>query len=125
MVMTPPHMQVHMEVLLSAGMPPIITVGEPGTQGATVFGIQGMGVKTPKAAAVAAATVGLASDIHTPKVGMFTMGLLSMILAAGVPAFVLLIGSTFSALGAAPNAHIIIEPVVTRSGIVTFSLAFL
>jgi hypothetical protein len=117
MVIMPPHMQVQVEELFKAGMPPSMTVAEPGAQGATVFGIQGMGVNTPKAAAVADATVGLASDMHTPNVGMFTMGLLSMMLAAGVPIIVLLVGSTLRALGAAPKLHIIIEPAVTNSGI--------
>jgi hypothetical protein len=117
MVITPPHMHVQVEVLLRAGMPPSIIVGEPGTHGATVFGMQGMGVNTPRAAAVADATIGLASDRHTPKGGMFTIGLLSMMLAAGVPIMVLLTGSTLSVLGATPKVHIIIEPVVTKSGI--------
>jgi hypothetical protein len=40
------------------------TVGEPGTHGAVVAGMHGMGVKTPRAAAVAEATVGLARDVH-------------------------------------------------------------
>jgi hypothetical protein len=110
-------MHVQVETLSNAGMPPSITVAAPGAQGATVFGIQGIGVNTPNAAAVADATVGLASDMHTPNVGMFTIGLLSMMLAAGAPQLTLLAGSTLSALGAAPNVHIIIEPAVTRSGI--------
>jgi hypothetical protein len=113
----PPHMHVHIEEMLSAGIPPIRTVGAPGVHGATVFGMHGIGVNTPKAAAVAEATVGFASDIQTPKVGMFTIGLLSMMFAAGVPALVLLVGSTLSALGAAPNVHIIIVPAVTSGGI--------
>jgi hypothetical protein len=117
MVITPAHKHVQVEVLFNAGMPPSMTVGEPGTHGATVFGMQGIGVNTPKAAAVADATIGLASDMHTPNGGIFTIGLLSMMLAAGVPIMVLLTGSTLRALGAAPKVHIIIEPVVTKSGI--------
>jgi hypothetical protein len=49
-------------VLFSAGIPPISTVGEPGAQGVVVAGMHGIGVSTPSAAAVAAATVGLAGD---------------------------------------------------------------
>jgi len=108
----PPQAQVHIEVLLRAGMPPIITVAEPGVQGA-VTGMHGMGVSTPSAAAVAAATVGLAMDMHIPNGGIFTMGAQSMIVAAGAPAIVLFIGSTFSVEGAMPNVHIIMAPVVT------------
>jgi hypothetical protein len=37
--------------------------------------MHGMGVKTPKAAAVAAATVGLAKDEHIPKGGTLTIGM--------------------------------------------------
>ena len=50
------------------------TVGEPGTQGAGITGKQGMGVKTPRAAAVALATVRLAKEVHMPKVGIFITG---------------------------------------------------
>src|SRR5437870_4664119 len=63
---TPPQLHMHLEVLFNAGIGPIITVGEPGAQGAGVTGTQGIGVSTPRAAAVAAATIGLASDWHIP-----------------------------------------------------------
>lgn len=100
-------------------MLPINTVGEPGAHGPGMTGVQGMGVSTPIAAAVAEATAGLASDMHTPKGGMFTNGFWSMILAAGgPPAMVLLRGSTLSVLGAMPNVHIIIAPETTCWGIV-------
>jgi hypothetical protein len=36
--------------------------------------MQGIGVKTPSAAAVAAATVGFANDVHMPKGIMLTIG---------------------------------------------------
>ncbi len=52
----PAQRQLRVQVLLRAGEPPIITVGEPGVQGATVLGMQGWGVSTPDAADVAAAT---------------------------------------------------------------------
>jgi hypothetical protein len=72
------------------------------------LGIHGIGVKTPIAAAVAAATCGLDIDMHMPKGGMLTIGLFSMIVAAaGPPAFTIPTGSTFSADGAAPKVHII------------------
>jgi hypothetical protein len=89
----------------SAGMFLTSTVGEPGTHGATVFGIHGIGVKTPIAAAVADATVGLANDIHVPKGSMFIIGLLSIMLATGVVDMVILSGNTVSTLGAAPKVH--------------------
>jgi hypothetical protein len=103
---------MHLEVLLSAGCPPIITVTEPGTQG-VVTGIQGMGVNTPNAAAVAEATVGLAIEEHTPKVAMLVMGMQSAMVAAGAPALVRLVGNTASGTGATPNEHVITAPAVT------------
>lgn len=71
------------EVLFNAGMLPSSTVGDPGIQGAGVAGMQGTGVGTPIAAAVADTKAGLVGDMHIPKGGMLTMGLWSMILAAG------------------------------------------
>jgi hypothetical protein len=62
MEMTPPHMHISLELLFNAGILPSRTVGAPGSQGAMVMGIQGMGVRAPKAAAVAATTIGLPKD---------------------------------------------------------------
>src|SRR5436853_4705961 len=88
------------------------TVGEPGTHGAGMAGTHGIGVSTPSAAAVAAATIGLARLEHIPKVAMFTNGLLSMMVAAGRPAtMVRPSGSTFSAAGAAPKLHMSWAPL--------------
>jgi len=81
------------------------TVLAPGSQGAGVTGMQGMGVSTPSAAAVAAATVGLAIDEHMPNGGMLTIGAWSMMFAAGVPVNVRLTGKTTSVDGAAPKLH--------------------
>jgi hypothetical protein len=73
-----------------------------------------MGVNTPSAAAVAAATWGFDMDIHTPKGAMFSMGTLSMMFAANAPhPWVILTGNTVSVPGAAPNVHIIIAPFTT------------
>jgi hypothetical protein len=71
---TPAHVHMHFDVLLSAGIFPISTVGEPGAQGAGITGMHGIGVSTPSAAEVAAATAGFARDMHIPNGGMFTMG---------------------------------------------------
>jgi len=117
MVITPPQVHMQVQVLLSAGMPPIIQVAEPGVHGVVVTGMQGIGVKTPRAAAVADATAGLAIDMHIPKVGMFVIGIKSMMLAAGAVALTLFTGSTLSAEGAIPNEHIMTAPAVTCVGI--------
>jgi hypothetical protein len=95
-----------------------MTVGVPGIQGATVAGIQGIGVNTPSAAAVAAATSGFDGVIHTPKGMMFTSGAKSIMVAAGIPD-VVTVGSdvTFNVLGATPKGHMSIAPVQTCIGI--------
>lgn len=112
--MTPPQLHMSLEVLLSAGMLAIKTVGEPGAHGAAVTGMQGMGVSTPNAAAVAAATIGFAMLLHMPNGGTLTMGLLSMMLAAGVPLMTLFAGRTTSVDGATPKLHCIMAPMHTR-----------
>jgi hypothetical protein len=61
-----------------------MTVGAPVTQGAGVFGMHGIGVSAPIAADVAAATAGLAREVHIPNGMMFTIGTWSMIFASGI-----------------------------------------
>jgi hypothetical protein len=75
--------------------------------------MQGIGVRTPIAAAVAAATVGFAGELHIPKGKIFTIGLLSIIFASGVPVNTLLEGSTINVAGAAPKLHCNIAPIQT------------
>jgi hypothetical protein len=71
------------------------TVSEPGVHGALVAGMHGCGVRTPLAAAVAAATWGFAGDWHMPKGAMFTCGSVSCTVAAGfVPPYVSFVGRT-------------------------------
>ena len=69
MEMTPPYTHISLLVLFRSGLLHTRTVGAPGTQGAGVTGVQGIGVSAPIAAAVAAATAGLARLEHIPKVG--------------------------------------------------------
>jgi hypothetical protein len=111
---SPAQQHRHLLELFKAGIPPIRTVGEPGTQG-VVTGMHGIGVKTPSAAAVAAATMGLAIDVQVPNDGILSIGAKSMIVAAGVPsAFVMFTGSTIKLPGAAPKLHLIIAPIFTN-----------
>lgn len=83
MVITPPHVHVQTDELSSAGMYATGTVGAPGVQGPGVSGTHGIGVNTPKAAAVADATVGFAIEVHIPKGMIFTIGMQSKMFAAG------------------------------------------
>jgi len=83
--MTPAHVHSSLDSEFSAGMFPISTVGEPGTHGAGKTGTHAMGVSTPNAAAVAEITTGFVGALHIPNEGTFTIGTLSIIVAAGVP----------------------------------------
>lgn len=103
--------------LLRAGIFLIKTVGEPGIQGAVVMGMQGIGVKTPSAAAVAAATVGLAKELHMPKGKIFTMGILSMMLAKGILFKTMFLGSTINCPGAMPKEQASMAPPATANPI--------
>ncbi len=72
-----------------------------------------MGVKTPNAAAVAAATAGFARDVHMMNGGMFANGALSMMFALGGPSLSTLGESTISVDGPVPKLHCIIAPIHT------------
>jgi hypothetical protein len=67
--------------------------------------MHGMGVNMPSAAAVTAATIGLAMGVYIPKGAMFTNGLLSMMLAAGVCVSTRFSDSTANALGPTLKLH--------------------
>ena len=111
--MTPAYAQFNLQVLLSAGMPRNNTVGDPGAHGAGSIGVQGMGVKTPNAAAVAAATAGFASEVHMMNGGMLTNGILSIMFALGGPSLSTLGEVTTSVEGPVPNVHCIMAPIHT------------
>ena len=83
--MVPAQRQVSFEEESIALKLPTITVGQGGAQGAGVAGMQGMGVWTPSAAAVAAMTVGFDGLLHMPNGMMFAMGALSMMVATNLP----------------------------------------
>src|SRR6476619_4656162 len=67
---------------------------------------RGEQLRTPRAAAVAAATCGLAGQVHSAKGWTFTIGRWSRILAAWTPPHrARFWGSTARAEGAVPNVH--------------------
>jgi hypothetical protein len=108
MLIVPAQMHINLELLFSAGAPHTITVGAPGVHGASVAGMQGIGVSTPSAAAVAAATIGLAGLRHMPKGGMLTIGMWSRMFAANTLLVITVFGVGMSMLGATPCEHIIV-----------------
>jgi len=117
MLISPAHVHISIDSLSRAGWPPRMTVAAPGVHGPGVTGMQGMGVKTPNAAAVADATSGFAMDMHIPKDGMFVMGTQSMMLASGTcVVFTRCIGRTMKLAGATPKVHIRVAPLQTCCG---------
>jgi hypothetical protein len=113
---------MHLEVSFRAGMLASFTIGEPGVQGAVVFGMQGIGVNTPRAAVVAEATAGLAIEMHMPNGRIFTIGMKSIILAGDMPpTFAILVGKTTRLLGAMPKLHVSMAPLTTCLGMLIYS----
>jgi hypothetical protein len=110
-LMTPPQMHVKVDTLSSAGALHSMTVGAPATHGAGVAGRQGIGVSTPRAAEVAAATMGLAIEVHIPNGGMFIIGTWSMMFAAIMLLVITVLGVGTSVLGASPKLHFMAAPM--------------
>jgi hypothetical protein len=113
-VITPPQLQLHCDESSSAGTPPIVTFDDPGDHGLST-GTHGWGVSTPDAALVAAATCGLASDVHSANGGTL-LGATSVT----TPAAAVASTSTPEAAnvdGAVPNEHCNAAPVQTWLGI--------
>jgi hypothetical protein len=109
--MVPAQAQVHFESSVSALCSWIMTIAEPGDHGAASTGTHGMGVSTPWAAAVAAATPGFTWVVQRPNGAMLMFGWYAMTDAAGFSlASVALAGSTASADGAVPALHWSVAP---------------
>ena len=85
MLTVPPHVQLHVELLVSKGFATWSTWEAPGLQGPEITGTHGCGVSTPCAAAVAEATCGLAAELQSPKGGTFTTGIKSATVALARP----------------------------------------
>jgi hypothetical protein len=116
MVMTPPKEQTQVDPATKAGLLPMVVCGAFGIQVPAIAGTHGIGVSTPSAAAVAAATVGLAMLEHIPNGATLTIGTMSVMAAAGRPSIITrLIGSTLRVVGAKPNEHCSRAPVVTEA----------
>lgn len=109
--MTPPQTHIALSPITMPGPLPTMTVGQLGIQGEVTTGIQGIGVKTPKAAAVAAAVVGFAREEHIPNGIIFITGAKSIMPATGIlQASTLFVGKTTSDEGATPKEHMHIAP---------------
>src|SRR5438876_4574808 len=107
MEICPAQLHISIELLFNAGWFASVTVGEPATHGDGVTGMHGIGVSTPIAAAVAAATIGLDGDWHIPNGMILTIGMWSWMLAAGtLDVLTMCSGSTTRLLGAMPMVHL-------------------
>jgi hypothetical protein len=110
----PPQVHNSLQLLLTIGIEPLSTAGTPGSQGEAVAGTQGIGVRTPSAAAVAEATVGFDGEVHMPNGGTLTMGLKCELLADGTAdVSIVVLGMTITLAGATPKVHIIVAPMQT------------
>jgi hypothetical protein len=108
--MTPPKAHWQVEPATRTGTPPASVCGAIGIHGAGTAGTHGIGVSTPSAAAVAAATVGFASDWHIPNGAMLAPGAMSVMTASGRPSTIGLGATTASVDGAIPKVQAIIAP---------------
>ena len=84
--------------------------GAIGIHGAGTTGTHGIGVNTPRAAAVAAATMGFANDWHMPNGAILAPGATSVMVATGRPSTIGRGATTDRVEGARPNVHMIIAP---------------
>jgi hypothetical protein len=96
--------QFNVASVFTKGLPPTSTVAENGIHAPTIIGVQGCGVKTPIAAAVAEETAGFAIELHMPNGVMLTLGTVlseqtTTLFSASTPCS----GITLSGVGAAPK----------------------
>ena len=112
-------MHMHLLSIVTQGFPPINTVPPVHI---CVEGMQGWGVSTPIAAAVAAATCGFARLEHIPQGLMFAIGAASVICSIGLPsAITVALFVDVSVAGVVPNVHMHDAPVTTI-GTISFYL---
>jgi hypothetical protein len=91
---------------------------EGGAQGDTIVGMHAPGVFTPIAAAVAAITVGLSGALHITKDGMFNIGTISVISAAGIELKCNVLpgsGKVMNGMGTVPIEQVNRQPIVRYS----------
>jgi hypothetical protein len=116
--MIPPNAHISIESLVNKGPGLAMTVGFVGIQMPAGVGMHGPGVKTPKAAAVKAAVVGLAILMQTPNGAMFKNGTVSIQVPIGPAAPITIgVGKNVNVPGAAPNGHEVIAPQQTPNPI--------
>lgn len=115
MEIVPPKAQVRVADWVSAGLPPIMTA-PAGFHGPTGVGVQGWGVRTPIAAAVADATAGFAIEVQLPQGPTLDIGAISIMVAKGFPPVVTVCwDDTFNTPAPRPIGHIMDAPITTAT----------
>jgi hypothetical protein len=74
-VILPFHIHDTFPFLSKAGLPQTLTFEDAADHFPVTIGIHGIGVRTPKAATVAAATIGFAKDLHNKNGKIFKKGI--------------------------------------------------
>ena len=111
-----PHISVASWVKI--GLPPTKVVGFAACHGPIGTIEQGCGVKTPNAAAVAAATCGFAMEQHIPKGVILLPSAISIIVATGLEhPKVVTCEVAFNVPGPVPKGHINFAPLTTTAPI--------
>lgn len=114
MLIIPPYAHIHISPVWSTGAIPAVTVGFVEIHGDGITGMQGIGVSTPKAAAVAVATAGFVMVEHIPNGLIFSKGTKSLIVATATPETnTEFFGRTQSVDGAIPKEHFKQAPQTT------------
>jgi hypothetical protein len=116
----PPQAQRHLLSTVARGISSAVSKIDGGAHGAGMSGTQGIGVRTPKAAAVAVMTSGLAGLLHMPNGGIFMIGTIWTIVAAANASLTTGAAGNSSAmntLGVNPKLQVSAQPVVNSSGI--------
>lgn len=113
-IVPPPNPQVNVHPTVRHGFPPASVVVCAAVHVPAGTSVQGCGVNTPSAAAVAACTAGFISDVHMANGGRFVLGAQSVTVATGIfPISTFVCDVTFNTLGAVPKVHMHCVPVVT------------
>ena len=113
-LIVPPHWHVIELLSVTAGCPAILTtVLVPDHCIVGITGTHGIGVSTPMAADVAAATSGLLVDVHMVNEGTASSGVALSLLNDGVPLAITVGTPAASGIGAIPLLQRHIDPVFT------------
>lgn len=118
MEMVPAYAHCNVEPCIRQGVEHTVICGATGVHVPTVTGVQGCGVSTPIAAAVADATAGLAIELHNPIGVILAPAAQSFIVAVGLPPVSTFVAEVaFKVPGDIPQVQTMVAPVTAISPI--------